>query len=473
MTAKLALRLLVLTSLAAPSVAFALPGSPQFVPNGDESWGAPENSAAINSQLTAFGYENYCLTCHNNPDGGRGCANPTPTMGSPRTATDWSAWGVCLDRGCSDTGNAGDAPCLNSFGQRFQVVRAEGLAAGIPSTEWWPDIYDEDSDGDGLTNGEELGDPTGSWRIGDPMPPVLSHPGDGGTTSPVVDICCIGGPTDHDFDECALNIDQCAQGTCANEVARGPSYTCTCAAGFEGEYCHLDIDECESATICGANGTCENLPGSYQCNCDAGWTGAACNTCATGFEGGSCADVDECATDPCDENASCVNEPGTYTCTCDEGWEGDGTTCTDADDCRSDSCGANEVCVNEVGAPFSCECAAGFAGAPCAETCGDGMKGPSEDCDDGDTDDGDGCSATCDEEPLFTCMGAVGEMSSCTMDTLPAIDAGMIPQTDAGMTDAGMVEEDGGCSAAPGRSSIPAWLWLAPLALVVLWRRRR
>lgn len=39
-------------------------------------------------------------------------------------------------------------------------------------------------------------------------------------------------------------------------------------------------------------------------------------------------------------------------------------------------------------------------------TCGDGIKTSLEACDDGSNSDGDGCSATCTIEPLYTCNGA-------------------------------------------------------------------
>lgn len=43
----------------------------------------------------------------------------------------------------------------------------------------WAKIYNIDSDRDGFTNGEELGDPNGTWKVGDPDPPgVFYHPGD-------------------------------------------------------------------------------------------------------------------------------------------------------------------------------------------------------------------------------------------------------------------------------------------------------
>lgn len=43
----------------------------------------------------------------------------------------------------------------------------------------WSKIYMIDSDRDGFTNGEELGDPNGTWKIGDPDPSgAFFHPGD-------------------------------------------------------------------------------------------------------------------------------------------------------------------------------------------------------------------------------------------------------------------------------------------------------
>ncbi|MDP8242709.1 MAG: CHRD domain-containing protein [Candidatus Hinthialibacter antarcticus] len=49
------------------------------------------------------------------------------------------------------------------------------------STNFWsPDLAELDSDGDGFTNGEELGDPAGAWEQGDPSPGVsanVSNPG--------------------------------------------------------------------------------------------------------------------------------------------------------------------------------------------------------------------------------------------------------------------------------------------------------
>ena len=56
----------------------------------------------------------------------------------------------------------------NAFGNDF-------AAAGH---SWTQDLCEKDSDGDGLTNGEELGDPDCIWEVGQtPSFPALSHPG--------------------------------------------------------------------------------------------------------------------------------------------------------------------------------------------------------------------------------------------------------------------------------------------------------
>lgn len=63
---------------------------------------------------------------------------------------------------------AGGGP-RNVFGQE---VEANFLS--VPGSQghvlWGPDLAGLDSDGDGRTNGEELQDPNGTWKIGDPPP---------------------------------------------------------------------------------------------------------------------------------------------------------------------------------------------------------------------------------------------------------------------------------------------------------------
>ncbi|MBI1816313.1 MAG: DUF4215 domain-containing protein [Deltaproteobacteria bacterium] len=54
--------------------------------------------------------------------------------------------------------------------------------------------------------------------------------------------------------------------------------------------------------------------------------------------------------------------------------------------------------------------------------CGDGTVDPSEQCDDGNTVDGDGCSATCQIETCYRCTGAP---SACTPNDGAACDDGL------------------------------------------------
>ncbi|HAI98546.1 TPA: hypothetical protein DCL30_03330 [Candidatus Peribacteria bacterium] len=74
-----------------------------------------------------------------------------------------------------------------------------------------------------------------------------------------------------------------------------------------------------------------------------------------------------------------------------------------------------------------------------SETCGDGAVEGSEECDDGDTDAGDGCSATCTVESGYAC---VGEPSVCALTCGDG-------DVDAGETcDDSNVTAGDGCSAA-------------------------
>ncbi|NXE82195.1 NID2 protein, partial [Cochlearius cochlearius] len=149
----------------------------------------------------------------------------------------------------------------------------------------------------------------------------------------------------------------------------GMEYTCECAAGYRGDGrgCQ-DVDECaEGLSQCGPFTVCLNVPGSYRCECRSGYRpaedGQACvplvpasdpcedgsHPCAPGDrarclpragghpaceclpgyagDGIDCADVDECAENPCHPAATCYNTPGSFSCRCPPGYEGDGFQC--------------------------------------------------------------------------------------------------------------------------------------------------
>ncbi len=74
----------------------------------------------------------------------------------------------------------------NAFGQD---VEGNMPFAG-PDDSTWEAIFCADSDGDGVTNGAELGDPCGAWRGGDADPEFSqTNPGDADSTTDEVGEC--------------------------------------------------------------------------------------------------------------------------------------------------------------------------------------------------------------------------------------------------------------------------------------------
>nr|KAG5706023.1 hypothetical protein BaRGS_028132 [Batillaria attramentaria] len=210
-------------------------------------------------------------------------------------------------------------------------------------------------------------------------------------------------------------------GTCHNTPG---GFTCTCTAGWTGQVCDQDVDECSapvtmatsavplttpsttlttahivapdgssltddddrngtnapveslpgyttsdsSATppsasaeqLCQHGGTCNNIPGSFSCSCSPHWQGDLCDE-----------DVDECAqsTNPCHNGGACTNYPGAFNCTCVSPW--DGPLCTrEIDECRSQPCANNGTCISRRaadGGGFQCLCPRGWRGSKCEQ----------------------------------------------------------------------------------------------------------
>ncbi len=86
---------------------------------------------------------------------------------------------------------------------------------------------------------------------------------------------------------CEINIDDCTpftdpithepkcfnQGRCVDRVG---GYHCICLAGYVGERCEGDVNECLS-NPCDPRGThsCIQLTNNYRCECRTGYTGTA------------------------------------------------------------------------------------------------------------------------------------------------------------------------------------------------------
>jgi hypothetical protein len=78
-------------------------------------------------------------------------------------------------------------PDLNPFGTSILgTLNAPVDAGGMPN---WAEVRALDSDGDGQSNGQELGDPCGTWQVGQPEPRItgISNPGIAAALSPTPD----------------------------------------------------------------------------------------------------------------------------------------------------------------------------------------------------------------------------------------------------------------------------------------------
>ncbi|MEM9454565.1 MAG: DUF4215 domain-containing protein [Myxococcota bacterium] len=123
--------------------------------------------------------------------------------------------------------------------------------------------------------------------------------------------------------------------------------------------------------------------------------------------------------------------------------------------------------------------------------CGDGQVSGDEECDDGNTEDGDGCSAQCEsEEPDPGTTGGEDEDSGDSMDGTSggngSVDetGGSVPGDDtspdddgstggdAGQDDGGAVDDGCGCTTTPSEQPLRG-AWLLLLAAGMLRRRRR
>ena len=97
---------------------------------------------------------------------------------------------------------------LTAFGAQSKEVQVNGVS--------WSRLFCQDADGDGQTNGQELGDPCGHWRRGEAPPRAsdLSSPSDDASTAASPDVGCDAGEASPvDCDE--TDIDDIGDDGCA------------------------------------------------------------------------------------------------------------------------------------------------------------------------------------------------------------------------------------------------------------------
>ncbi len=191
-------------------------------------------------------------------------------------------------------------------------------------------------------------------------------------------------------DHCETNIDECASNPCIHGSCTDGinSYTCSCEDGYNGTNCDNDIDECASNPC--VHGSCTDGVNSYTCTCEDGYNGTNCdndidecasNPCVhgsctdgidsftcdctnTGYEGDTCQiNINDCNPNPCLNGSSCTDGVKTYTCNCATGYEG--VNCEEnIDDCATNNCENGSTCVDGI-ASYTCDCVAGYEGTYC------------------------------------------------------------------------------------------------------------
>jgi len=169
--------------------------------------------------------------------------------------------------------------------------------------------------------------------------------------------CCSGWDRENeDATECLKPI---CDISCKNGGKCVSPNTCECKDGFSGRFCQLDNDECRDPNKNDCEQTCINTDGGYECACMRGYT--------LNEDGKTCADINECANNPCscqvDDgvcNATCTNTQGSYRCSCGKGYDlQQEDTCVDRNECVWDPNLCDQRCANIPGS-YRCECFAGY-----------------------------------------------------------------------------------------------------------------
>ncbi|VDK76769.1 unnamed protein product [Dibothriocephalus latus] len=191
-----------------------------------------------------------------------------------------------------------------------------------------------------------------------------------------IDFCdqnrCMNGGTCQDLDgegfhcECLPGFEgsvcqrrsACSESRCvhARECTRlatssnGIKHDCVCQAGWTGELCDVNIDDCIDK--CKNGGKCRDLVGDYVCDCPEG------------FSGRNCEINHKCDVNPCKNDGVCVETDGGFKCICPEGVTGN--LCEVAKrGCDPNPCLNNAYCYDISPNDYYCKCDASYYGRHC------------------------------------------------------------------------------------------------------------
>ncbi len=234
------------------------------------------------------------------------------------------------------------------------------------------------------------------------------------------DPCCGNGDCDFDetCDTCPDDCDPCCgNGECDfDETCETCEEDCDPCCGngecdFE-ETCDSCPDDCD---VCCGNGECDFEETCDDCpeDCDVCCGNGECDfeeTCETCLE--DCGECPVCGDGLCEEEKGetceeCQTDCGYCPELCGNGvcdvWEG---CLTCPEDCFGDDCCGDFICDDELGE--DCETCADDCG-DCMPYCGDGILQEyiGEQCEDGNTENGDGCDEDCQIEPVPAEPGSI------------------------------------------------------------------
>ncbi len=267
-----------------------------------------------------------------------------------------------------------------------------------------------------------------SFSCQDPGSDCSDSPGD--CLKPVCMVNTLGqdcGNVPDDEDRPAAEGD-CSEGMCVDGTAsqrnRADGIACDNQSGVPGDYCREGVcidpvcgdewkgslEECDDGNTDGGDGCssdcllefCGNQEIDDGEQCDDGRNGDDLDGCLDFCSftcqdpGRDCTDFPgDCLTPGCAANTFgqvCADEPA------DEDRPDDGKPCTVGECSEGVSSQLNRddgsLCDNSAGLPGD-YCQDGFCIDP---ICGDNIKGPLEACEDGNAEDGDGCSSNCELE---------------------------------------------------------------------------
>ena len=148
---------------------------------------------------------------------------------------------------------------------------------------------------------------------------------------------------------------------------------------------------------------------SDSCELEPGWT---CSVVGLRCRATECGDGIVAGFEECDFEAT---EPGCTSCRTDAGFDCDADGCWETE-CYNGDVERGEQCEDSASsaadAPFDgcyrCRLEPDCSNGVCTPVCGDGQRYANEDCDDGNTRSGDGCSSECEVETGYECVDQIG-----------------------------------------------------------------